>query len=155
MTQAKHELSISQQIAASPATVWRVITEQLPEWWCPKPWRTQVDAIEWRAGGAFNTTMFGPEGEEIPGEGVFLEVTPGKRMVFTDALNSDWQPQEAFMVGMIEITADKGGTCYTASARHWSEDTLKQHENMGFREGWQTVAQQLAALAEAQEMKTA
>lgn len=150
MPTAKHELSVTRFINAQPETVWQVMTERLPEWWCPKPWRTEVNAIEWRAGGAFNTTMYGPEGEQIPGQGIFLDVTPGKRMVFTDALNADWQPQQAFMVGLFEISPENGGTRYTASARHWHEDALKQHENMGFTEGWGAVADQLAALAEAQ-----
>lgn len=150
MPTAKHELSVTRFINAQPETVWQVMTERLPEWWCPKPWRTEVNAIEWRAGGAFNTTMYGPEGEEIPGQGIFLDVTPGKRMVFTDALNADWQPRQAFMVGLFEISSENGGTRYTASARHWHEDAVKQHENMGFAEGWGAVADQLAALAEAQ-----
>ena len=31
---------------------------------------------------------------------------------------------------------------------HWNEETLKQHEAMGFQEGWSIVAGQLADLAE-------
>lgn len=151
MNNTARELSITRFIDARPATVWRIMTEQLPQWWCPKPWRTQVDAVEWRAGGAFNTTMHGPDGEVIPNTGVFLEVTPGKRLVFTDALDAHWQPREAFMVGIMEISSDNDGTRYTASARHWTDEALKQHEVMGFTEGWQAVADQLAALAEAAE----
>mgnify|MGYP000545433330 CR=1 FL=1 len=143
-----NELCITQFISAKPATVWQIMTGQLESWWCPKPWRVQIDAIDWRAGGAFNTTMHGPEGEEIPGIGVLLEVTPGKRLVFTDALDSDWQPKEAFMVGMMEIAAEGNGTRYTARARHWNEKDRIQHVSMGFTEGWQTVARQLAHLAE-------
>ncbi len=40
------------------------------------------------------------------------------------------------------------GTRYTARVRHWNEETLKQHEAMGFHEGWSIVAGQLAELAE-------
>jgi len=155
MSQPNHQLSINHYINASPETVWRTMTTQLESWWCPEPWRTQVDAIEWRSGGAFNTTMFGPEGETIPGTGVFLEVSPGQRLVFTDALNADWLPQEAFMVGILEIQAEGNGTRYAASARHWNQDDLKQHEKMGFAQGWQTVAEQLAELSEAAERKSA
>lgn len=148
-----YELSVQQFINASPATVWQVMTEQLDDWWCPKPWRVQIDNIEWRAGGAFNTTMFGPEGETIPGTGVLLEFTPGKRLVFTDSLNADWEPQEAFMVGIMEICAEGDGTRYTGRARHWQADDLKQHESMGFHEGWQAVARQLAELSEHSDRK--
>jgi uncharacterized protein YndB with AHSA1/START domain len=146
---AVHELSISRYIDAPPETVWQVITEQLPQWWCPAPWRTEVNAIEWRPGGAFDTTMFGPDGEQIPCRGVFLEVTPGRRFVTTDAFDSQWNPQQAFMVGLFQIEAEGEGTRYRASARHWSQEDLQKHEAMGFTEGWTAVAAQLAALAEA------
>ena len=151
LTKTSNELSVTQFIKASPATVWQVMTEQLEQWWCPKPWRVQIDAIDWRSGGCFNTTMHGPNGETIPGTGVFLEVSPQQRMVFTDALNADWQPQEAFFVGIMEIQAEANGTRYTARARHWNDHDRKQHESMGFIEGWQAVARQLADLAEQTE----
>jgi len=53
------------------------------------------------------------------------------------------------MVTIITFAAEGEGTRYTASARHWSEEALKQHEAMGFTTGWGKVADQLAALAEA------
>jgi uncharacterized protein YndB with AHSA1/START domain len=33
-------------------------------------------------------------------------------------------------------------------ARHWSAETRRQHEQMGFREGWTQTARQLEALAQ-------
>lgn len=149
MSATPNELSISKYIDAPPSVVWQVITERLPEWWCPVPWRTEVDAIEWRAGGAFNTTMFGPNGEVHANEGIFLDVQPGRGFVCTDAIKQGWHPQKAFMIGIFSIEAESNGTRYTASARHWSAEDMEQHRQMGFVEGWSAVADQLAALAEA------
>lgn len=149
MTTENLEISITRFIDAPVERVWQIMTEQLTEWWCPKPWRVEADTIEWQAGGRFDTTMYGPEGEVIPGQGIFLEVTPNQRMVFTDAVNGDWQPQEAFMIGILEIKAEDGGTRYKATARHWSEEAKQKHLEMGFTDGWTAVANQLAALAEA------
>lgn len=148
-TQSPYELSINHFIAAPPSTVWQVMTERLPEWWCPAPWRVEINAIEWRSAGRFDTTMYGPEGEVMPHRGIFLEFTTGKRMVFTDAVDAEWNPQGPFMIGIMEITAEGEGTRYTASARHWTEEAKQQHEEMGFTEGWGAVAAQLANLAEA------
>jgi uncharacterized protein YndB with AHSA1/START domain len=57
------------------------------------------------------------------------------------------------MIGIWEIAPEESngvrGTRYTARARHWSEDTRKQHEEMGFVEGWGVCADQLVALCEA------
>lgn len=143
------ELSIERHIAAPPAVVWQIMTERLAEWWCPKPWITEIRRLEWRAGGPAEMTMRGPgEGEVSPIDGVVLEVVPEQRFVFTDAFSAGWVPQKPFMVGLFELTPDGDGTRYRASARHWDEATMEQHKAMGFDDGWTKVANQLAALAE-------
>ncbi|MDB5706392.1 MAG: ATPase [Sphingomonas bacterium] len=148
---AEHELSVTRLIDAPVERVWRIATERLAEWWCPKPWTTEIVEQDWRAGGRSAMIMRGPDGEEHPMEGVFLEVTPNRRFVFTDAFKAGWIPQTAFMVGFFEFADEGGRTRYTAGARHWSEEALKQHEAMGFVEGWGKVAEQLAALAETEK----
>lgn len=142
------ELQVTRFIVAPPTRVWRIMTERLPEWWCPKPWTTEVRALEWRAGGPFDFIMRGPDGEEQAGHGVLLEVVPERRFVFTDAMDAHWQPQEAFMVALFDIAPEGNGTRYTARARHWTQEALERHREMGFEGGWSAVADQLAALAE-------
>lgn len=148
MSNALFELSVTCFIAATPAEVWRVMTGQLSEWWCPKPWVTDIIELDWRAGGRMALAMHGPNGENSPVEGIFLEVTPEKRFVFTDAIDALWQPKGPFMLGVFAIAPEADGTRYTASARHWSEDARKQHEEMGFADGWNTATAQLKALLE-------
>ncbi|MEH6755957.1 MAG: SRPBCC family protein [Parasphingorhabdus sp.] len=143
-----HELSITRHIAAPPEKVWRVITEQTAQWWCPTPWRTEIIEQDWRSGGRNATVMLGPDGEREEGEGIFLEVKPGQRFVFTDAMTADFEPQGPFMIGIFAIEAEDDGTRYTASARHWTEEAKKQHEEMGFFAGWTAVSDQLAELCE-------
>lgn len=145
------ELSVTRYIDVSKEKVWQTITQQLEQWWCPKPWRVVLNKVEWKAGGSFTTTMHGPDGEEIRNNGLFLEVTPNQRLVFTDAVNSDWEPQQAFMIGLFELSDEGSGCRYTARARHWTEEAMKQHEQMGFSQGWGIVADQLAELAEADQ----
>jgi uncharacterized protein YndB with AHSA1/START domain len=43
--------------------------------------------------------------------------------------------------------APGGGTTYTAIARHRNIDSRKTHEDMGFFDGWGTVATQLERYA--------
>ena len=92
-----------------------------------------------------------PDAELSPQEGIFLEVTSGKRFVTTDAITVDMQPTGPFMIGIWEIAPEGRGTRYTASARHWSEATMQEHQAMGFAEGWGAVADQLATLCEAEQ----
>ena len=147
------ELSVERHIAAPPATVWRVMTDRITEWWCPVPWTTTIADLDWRPGGAFHLVMRGPAGEaDCQGEesvgGILLDYVPGKRFVFTDAFSAGWVPQKPFMVGSFSIEPDGDGTLYRASANHWTEEAMQQHREMGFDQGWGAVADQLVALAE-------
>jgi uncharacterized protein YndB with AHSA1/START domain len=144
-----HELSVERHIAAPPAKVWRVMTERTEEWWCPKPWRAVFDKLDKRPGGDSLVTMYGPDGEVNKHDGFVLAWDEGKRFAFTDAIKPDLMPDGPFMIGIWTIEPDGEGTRYTAVARHWSEETKKHHEEMGFAEGWGVCADQLKALCEA------
>ncbi len=143
------ELSIERYIDAPPETVFRVWTERLEEWWAPKPWTTKIIEQDLRPGGRSAMIMSGPDGDTSPMEGVILEVIPNRSIVFTNAFTVGWIPQTPFMVGFFTFSPEGEGTRYLAGARHWDEAAHKQHEAMGFIEGWGTVARQLADLAEA------
>ena len=89
------------------------------------------------------------EGQEMENHGVYLEVIEGRRLVFTDAYSEGWKPApDPFMTAILDLSdAEGGGTTYTATARHRSAETRKVHEEMGFFDGWGTVATQLEAYA--------
>lgn len=142
-----HELTITRLIDAPREAVWRAWTDHLAEWWCPKPWSVEIIELDLRAGGRSAMVMRGPNGEEMPQEGVFLDVVPMEKVVFTDAFASGWRPQGPFMVGIMEFADEDGKTRYTASARHWTAEARAQHEAMGFTTGWGTVAAQLEEVA--------
>jgi uncharacterized protein YndB with AHSA1/START domain len=148
-----YDLSIERHIDAPPAQVWRIMTERITEWWCPKPWTTTIEELEWRPGAAFHLVMRGPNGEadcqsEESVGGVLLEFEPERRFAFTDAFLAGWVPQKPFMVGIFEIEPDGDGTRYRATARHWTAEAVDEHRKMGFEQGWGAVADQLAGLAE-------
>jgi uncharacterized protein YndB with AHSA1/START domain len=94
--------------------------------------------------------MSGPDGATSRMEGVILEVVRNERLVFTNAFASGWIPQTPFLAGLFTFTPEGNGTRYRAASRHWDEASHKKHEEMGFRQGWDVVAGQLAALAEAE-----
>ena len=145
-----HELSIERHFDVPPEAIWQAWTEHLTEWWCPKPWTTEIVENDMRPGGASHFIMRGPDGEASDMAGVYLEVSKPHRIVFTNAFLKGWVPQTTMlqMVGLFEFTPDgKGGTHYRASARHWDAATQKQHEAMGFDQGWGAVADQLLAVA--------
>jgi uncharacterized protein YndB with AHSA1/START domain len=144
-----HELAIERRIDAPVAAVWRAWTQHLPEWWCPRPWSTELLGLDLAPGGRFATTMRGPGGEAMTGEGVILEVVPEQRIVFTNALAPGWRPQvqQLAFVGVFTFAPDGDATLYRAAARHWDAATAQAHADMGFAGGWGVVAQQLEAVA--------
>lgn len=143
-----NELSVTRMIDAPPAAVWDVLANRQAEWWCPAPWRVEVLVQERRAGGRCQMVMHGPEGEEIPQDGIYLARDEGRRIVSTDALTGDFLPSGPFMIGIWEIEPEGAGTRYTARARHWTAEARDQHLAMGFEPGWNAVADQFRLLCE-------
>jgi uncharacterized protein YndB with AHSA1/START domain len=151
----KHDLVLERTIKAKPATLWRCWTEPelLKEWFCPKPWRVTRCEIDLRAGGTFLTVMAGPDGKEMEAEpGCFLLVEPEKRLVFGDAMAPGFRPRESpFMVADVSFAPAPEGCAYRAHVMHTGPEKRKQHEEMGFHDGWGTAAQQLEDFARSLE----
>lgn len=147
-----NELSVTRYIAADPAHVWDVMANRQAEWWCPVPWRAEFELLEKRAGGVSLVVMYGPEGEVHRHDGFVLAWDEGKRYAFTDAIKPDLMPDGPFMIGIWSIEAEGDGTRYTAVARHWTEEAMANHRDMGFEQGWGACADQLKSLCETGHM---
>lgn len=146
----ERELSLTRLIDAPRASIYRCWTEPalLKQWFAPKPFTTAVAELDVRVGGSSTVTMRGPDGTEYPANGVYLEVVPNQRLVSTDAFTRAWEPSaKPFLTIIIDLADEAGKTRYTARARHWSVEDRKEHEKMGFHEGWGICTDQLAALA--------
>jgi uncharacterized protein YndB with AHSA1/START domain len=146
---ASRELSLSRLIDAPREKVFKAWTdpELLKQWFAPLPWTTPRAELDVRPGGANLIVMRGPEGQEFPNRGVYLEVVENERLVFTDAYAGAWEPAEKPFMTVILTFEDHGGkTKYTARVLHWSVADRERHEKMGFHAGWGQCANQLEAL---------
>ncbi|RJG03441.1 SRPBCC family protein [Noviherbaspirillum sedimenti] len=146
---ANRELVLTRIIDAPREKVFRAWTdpELLKQWFAPLPYTTSFAQTDVRPGGASLIVMRSPEGQEIPCPGVYLEVIPNERLVFTDAYINAWQPSEKpFMTAVLTFEDVGGKTRYTARVLHWTVADREAHEKMGFHEGWGKCADQLAAL---------
>lgn len=142
------DLVLDREIDVPVELVWEAWTtpESIKEWFCPKPWSVSSCEIDLRPGGRFNTVMRSPEGDEFPNSGCYLEVVPNKRLVFTDTLLPGFRPSpKPFFTAALLLEPTATGARYTAIAIHGNEETRKQHEEMGFHDGWGTVVDQLVA----------
>ena len=142
----KLDLVLEREIDVPVELVWKAWTmpEHLKEWFVPKPWSITSCELDLRPGGIFSTVMRSPEGQEFPNLGCYLEVMPLERLVFTDTLLPGYRPApKPFFTGVLELSRLGSGTRYKAIAIHGDEETRKNHEEMGFHDGWGTVATQM------------
>lgn len=144
------DLSFTRTLNAPRALLWACWTtpEHIKHFFVPKPYGIDSCDIDLRVGGRFNTVM-NIDGQLMANEGVYLEIIPQERLVFTDSYSEGWKPAaDPFMTAIVDfVDAEGGGTTYTATARHRSPEARKGHEEMGFFDGWGTVATQLEAYA--------
>ena len=146
------DLVISRIVRAPRKALWRAWSEPqlLKEWWCPRPWTTEVRAFDMRPGGNFHTFMQGPDGGTSDNPGCFLEVVPESRIAFTSMLTGGWRPATPWMAFSAVITmADEAeGTRYVATVMHPDKATRDRHDQMGFYDGWNTCITQLDEFAQ-------
>ena len=148
----EYDLEISRVLRVPRALVWQAWSDpaHLKEWWCPKPWTTEVRAFDLRPGGAFHTFMRGPDGGTSDNPGAFLEVVPQSRLVWTSALLEHWRPAAdpwMPMTAYINMSDEGEHTRYVATVLHKDKATRDQHEAMGFFDGWGTCITQLEQFA--------
>lgn len=145
------DLGFTRTLDAPRSVLWELWTtpRHIMKFFMPKPHTLEACEVDLRPGGKFNTTM-NVDGKRMENKGVYLEVVEGERLVFTDSYSEGWVPApDPFMTAIIEFKDDGyGSTIYTASARHRSPEARQIHENMGFFEGWGTVASQLEEYAQ-------
>ncbi len=144
----KLDLVLERVVDVPRELVWKAWTtpEHLKHWFCPKPWSVTECEIDLRRGGIFRTVMRSPQGEEFPNVGCYLDIIPNELLVFTDALLPGYRPSEKpFFTATLQLFEQCKGTRYVATALHRDPDGRKQHEDMGFHDGWGTVVDQMVA----------
>jgi uncharacterized protein YndB with AHSA1/START domain len=148
------DLTLRRVIRAPRQSVWRAWTDpaQLAQWWVPVPAVARVDRLEVRPGGAFVTRMSDDGVEFVPHmDASFLVVDELERLAFTNAVDSRWRPARPdpiAMVAEILLGDHPAGTDYRVVVRHGDPAARARHEELGFFDGWGSVTEQLAALAE-------
>lgn len=82
---AGRELVITRIFDAPRDLVFKALTDpkQVAQWWGPKGFTNPICEWDARAGGDIRVDMRGPDGNVYPMGGVFREIAPPERLVFT------------------------------------------------------------------------
>jgi uncharacterized protein YndB with AHSA1/START domain len=151
----KLDLVLERVVDVPRELVWQAWTmpEHIKKWFAPSPWTTVDCEINLRPGGLFRTVMQSPEGQKFPNVGCYLEIVKNEKLVWTDALLPGYRPvlkpesgAGMLFTAVILLETHEKGTKYTAIAMHKDEADKKNHEEMGFYDGWGKCFDQLVAL---------
>jgi uncharacterized protein YndB with AHSA1/START domain len=135
-------LSLTRIVAASPEAVFEAWTrpDVMKEWACPDPTADVEVDIDLRVGGAYSIRM-GFEGGAHTAVGVYREIDPPRRLVYT----WDWKDGDHRMgvdtVVTVEFVAVDGGT----EVRLTHEGFPALEAKTGHEEGWTACLDRLAA----------
>jgi len=84
---AERDLVIERIFDAPVKLVWQAWTdpEHIQRWWGPQDFTAPVIKIDFRVGGAYLFCMRSPDGQDYWSTGVYREIVPLKRIVYTDS----------------------------------------------------------------------
>jgi uncharacterized protein YndB with AHSA1/START domain len=79
--------TLTRILNAPRAKVWQAFTdpEQLKRWWGPKDYTAPTYNLDLQVGGKYLYAMRAPDGMTVWGTGVFKEIVPMERLVYTDS----------------------------------------------------------------------
>jgi uncharacterized protein YndB with AHSA1/START domain len=82
----KQEIVITRTFDAPRELVWKAWTDpkHFQRWWGPKDYTCPFCQMDLRVGGKYLNCMRSPEGQEYWSTGVYREIIPMERIVFTD-----------------------------------------------------------------------
>jgi uncharacterized protein YndB with AHSA1/START domain len=141
MADIKPSLTIKRRFKASPAQVYAAWTrpEQLAKWMGPVG-TTGVEAeADVRVGGRYHIRMIVP-GDEHNVSGVYREVIPNEKLVFTWAWRTLPKERESLVIIHLKDDGD-GGTIMTFTHEQFFDEKARDdHEK-----GWAGTMEKLAA----------
>jgi uncharacterized protein YndB with AHSA1/START domain len=119
-------------------------SKQLGQWFPPKDFTSPRCEVDPRPGGIFRCDMKGPDGEVFVGQGLFREVVPNERLVFTFGGEAGAPPPPLLVTVLLEAQGNK-----TKLTIHQTAETVAEYESLlklGVNEGLRQSFEKLDAL---------
>ena len=138
----KPSLTLSRHYPVGPEKVWRAWTDPqaVKKWWGPGPGEPVSAAeLDVRVGGRFRIAFGGPDGKEHECAGVYKEVVPNRKLVFTWS----WPRTTPERVSVVTITfkaVSEGTDLVFTHEQLFDEKVRDDHKR-----GWSGVLDKLEA----------
>ena len=126
-------LTLSRRYPVAPEKVWRAWTdpEAIKRWWGPAPGEpVSLAELDVRAGGRFRIVFGGADGTEHECAGVYREVVPNRKLVFTWS----WPRTTPERVSVVTIEFHKLGKETELLFRH--EELFDEKVRDDHKRGW-------------------
>jgi uncharacterized protein YndB with AHSA1/START domain len=155
---AEGEIVITRIFDAPRKLVWKAWTEpeHFMRWWGPKNFTSPVCKIDFRVNGTYLWCMRGPDGKEYWTTGVYRDIVPIERIVYSDSFadekgnvvpasvyglpGEDW-PLET----LVTVTFEERGGKTTMTLRHVGipAGVLSEQTGAGWNESFDKLAASL------------
>lgn len=144
-------VNVKRKFSAERSLVWDAYTkaEILDQWWAPKPWVSKTKSMEFKVGGKRLYAMCSPEGEEHWSFAEYTSITPKSNFQFKDGfcdkegnINNEL-PRSEWNIDFEELDE---GTLVKVEIKHEKLSDLETIIEMGFKEGFMAVLEQLEEL---------
>lgn len=124
-------VSIVRRIKAPPAKVWPAITqpELMMQWWGPDAGPTLSVEVDVRPGGRFSVVFRLLNGDEHNPTGIYREVVPEKKLVFTWDLPGSPEPQSLVTFRLKPV---EDGTELTLTHEHLPNEAARTSHEQGW-----------------------
>jgi uncharacterized protein YndB with AHSA1/START domain len=130
-TATKPSLTIKRRLKAPPAKVFAAWTdpEKVKRWMGPGEIKALHAECDARAGGRYHWVMLAPSGEEHDVSGVYREVIPNEKLVFTWAWKTT--PERESLVTVL-LKPDGDGTLLTLTHEQFFDDEARDRHQGGW-----------------------
>lgn len=138
----KPSLTLSRRYPVAPEKVWRAWTDAqaVRKWWGPGPGEpVSVAELDVRVGGRFRIVFGGPDGKAHECAGVYREVVPNRKLVFTWSWPNT-TPERVSVVTIEFKKIDEGTELVFKHEQLFDEKVRDDHKR-----GWSGSLDKLAA----------
>ena len=126
-------LTLTRSYPVAPEKVWRAWTdpEAIKKWWGPgsnEP--VSLAAVDLRIGGRFRIVFGGPDGKAHECTGVYREVVPHRKLVFTWTWPNSTPERESLVTIMFKQVA--GGTALMFRHEQFFDEKVRDDHKQGW-----------------------